>query len=415
MKRLKTAILFFAVLSVALQTVAQGKISCEVSGFYGSILKHNKHLENLVQGAPIGVSLSVAWQTDGSQAWQQYWNFPVVGASLTWLNLSNPTMLGHAFAAYPYLQLPIFRTRFASLYARPGAGLSVVTKYYGNTPHDPNALSLNGVKDGANGAIGSALNVFFALGAKLEIPVVYGFSITGEGAWNHISNGMTVAPNSGINMFGAYAGIKYTPSYKGFALPEKRALPNLPRRFSVEIMLSGGARELYYRDNKRYAIAALGVALYRPLSNRYKTGIGLDAYYDGVFGAVNTPENPQTAKTTYFLRTYVSSDKMANKFRIGTSWHNDFVFGRFTAGFHFGVYLFDPVKNLEPYSEVQNNGGKPLKKGIFYKYDIDKADGWFYSTVQAKYDITRNFFAAIALKTHLQKAEFIEWGLGVKF
>lgn len=38
-------------------------------------------------------------------------------------------------------------------------------------------------------------------------------SFTVEYGWNHISNGMIKAPNSGINMLNAFIGLKYTPNF----------------------------------------------------------------------------------------------------------------------------------------------------------------------------------------------------------
>jgi hypothetical protein len=78
------------------------------------------------------------------------------------------------------------------------------------------------------------------------------------------------------------------------------------------------------------------------------------------------------------------------------------------------LYLYDPLKNLEPYDVVKSNGGTPLNKGIIYPYNIDQEDGWLYTRASLKYMLTNHIMLSLGLKTHLQKAEFIEWGLGYR-
>ena len=117
-------------------------------------------------------------------------------------------------------------------------------------------------------------------------------------------------------------------------------------------------------------------------------------------------------RTSAFKFTYLEESRVENCFRAGLSVRPELVIGRLTAGLHFGVYLYDPIKNLEPYSEAQKG---PLNKGIFYRYDINKSDGWLYTRASLKYEVTPHLLLAVGLKTHLQRAEFIEWGIGYRF
>ncbi|MDR2824534.1 MAG: acyloxyacyl hydrolase [Prevotellaceae bacterium] len=393
--------------------------SFKLEGLYGSVMKHNDHLINLAKGNVIGAALCFEWQTDGSAAWHQYFNFPSVGVSGTFMDLGNSEMLGKLFSVYPYLQLPIVRSEGLQLNVKPGAGVAFITKYYGNTSHIDDRLDVaivdeNGntsiIKNGANGAIGSMLNVFLALGVNAEYAFSEDFSASLGVAWNHASNGSIIQPNSGINMINAYIGFAYIPNSEMIRVVQRGLLDNVPRRVSVEAVLSGGMRQLYYKDGKNYPTASFNVAAYYPLTNSYRMGLGVDAFFDGVYAYQNVPQ-----ASGIYQRTYIDNDKFANKLRAGVSWRHELVFGNFTAGFHFGVYLYDPIKNLEPYNKVVSNSGEPLKKGVFYKYDINIEDGWLYSRAVGKYYFSDHFFASIGLKTHLQRAEFIEWGLGYRF
>ena len=134
--------------------------------------------------------------------------------------------------------------------------------------------------------------------------------------------------------------------------------------------------------------------------------MGVDGFYDGVYNG-----------NTLFQRTWLQADELKSKIRVGASVQPEFVFGKLTAGMHFGIYLYNPLKNLEPYADVQKSveeTGEVLNKSLIYKYDIDDEDGWFYTRAALKYAITPHVFISLGLKTHLQKAEFIEWGLGLR-
>jgi len=398
--------------------------SFKLEGLYGSIIKHNNHMDNLVKGSTSGFGLSVEWQTDGSAMWHQYFNFPTIGISGTYLNLGNPQMLGKLFAVYPYLNLPLVRSEGIQVNVKPGAGISFITKYYGNTPHIKGTLDtevtdnqgiVKTVSYGANSAIGSMLNVFLNLGVNAEYAFSEDFTLSLGVAWQHASNGSIIKPNSGLNMINAYVGFAYIPNSEMIRVVQRGLIDDIERRISLETTIAGGIRQLDWRDGKFYPAASLNVAAYYPLSNIYKMGIGADLFFDGVYGYVNAPLKDEIKDESKYNFTFIKKNEFTNKLRAGVSWRHELMFGNFSAGLHLGVYLFNPVKNLEPYDAVFANGGNPLKKGIFYKYNIDEEDGWFFTRFVGKYYFSDNVFASIGLKTHLQKAEFIEWGLGYRF
>jgi len=126
-----------------------------------------------------------------------------------------------------------------------------------------------------------------------------------------------------------------------------------------EILLSGGARQLYYRDNAMFPTGALTLLLYRHVSRQLRIGLALDAFYDGVFAGVNSATNA-LQNTSKFKRTYLTGNMLINRFRGGLSLQPELMFGKLTAGFHFGIYLFNPIKNLEPYNDAKT-GSTPMK------------------------------------------------------
>ncbi|HOH56077.1 MAG TPA: acyloxyacyl hydrolase, partial [Paludibacteraceae bacterium] len=202
----KNLLLLFLFFSSYFFGTAQISKNYSLSGdyIYGEILKHNKHLENLVKGPLRGGELSIEWQTTGEKPWHQYLNFPSIGISTAFLDFSHPDTLGYAVAIYPYLKLPILRYQHFNMAFKAGAGLSYVTKTFDNATayHPDGSVYLNK----SNAAIGSHVNVYLTANLNLEIPLTKGWSITSNCGWNHTSNGSIVQPNSGINMLDMYLG-----------------------------------------------------------------------------------------------------------------------------------------------------------------------------------------------------------------
>jgi len=390
-------IFFFS--TILLQAQPSEPYSFKVQGIYGTIIPHDQHVRPLIENHVFGTEFSIEYQTTGDKPWQQFTAFPVIGLGSVWLNLGNPKKLGNAFALYPYISFPLIRSRYFRLNLKAGAGASYLTKTFKNTNTTSSGNTIP--FDSTNAAIGSPLNVYFSGGGSLEIPISKGISFTAEYTWNHISNGSAVVPNSGLNILNGFAGIKFTPNYKKLSFPSKKSLTDIPRKFNVEIIAAGGFRQLFYLDNKTYPIASLVVNVNRPITNYYQMGVGIDVFYDGVYDG-----------TSLYKRTYITTNELKNKLRVGTSWHNELLLGRLTAGFDFGIYLYDPLKNMSPYADAINGS---LHKPLIYSYDINKEDGWFYSRATMKYALDQHLFISLGLKTHLQKAEFIECGLGYRF
>ena len=395
--------IILGVLFLSILANAQTNSTIQFKGEYihGKILKHTIHLKNLVNDPVQGGELAIEWKTMGEKPWHQYYNFPVFGIGLAGLDLGNPEMLGQLLAVYPYFNFKLINTKFIKLNLKAGAGASLLNKRYNNTPHSENTLNgIDGTPNMANAAIGSILNVYFAGGGNLEIPIFSGLSLVAAYNWNHASNGSFLQPNSGINMLNASFGMTYFPKYKSYAAPAKKEIASLPQKFSLDFILSGGARELYYKDDKMFPTGSLAIGVYRQTGNNIRIGLGIDGFYDGAYDG-----------NTQFRRTYLNTNELKNKFRIGVSLRPEFVFGKLSAGMHVGLYLYNPLKNLEPYSDASTG---TLSKPLIYSYDIEKEDGWLYTRASLKYAFSEHYFISLGLKTHLQKAEFIEWGLGYR-
>ena len=370
----------------------------------------------LTSQPPIGAEIGVEFMPTGRWHSLQQYNNASVGLALTYLNLGNNQKLGNVVAPYAYLRVPFVSLPHFEFGVRAGLGVAFCDKRYVNTVADGQLWK--SVQD-ANQSIGSVANIYLPEVLFFDFPLSHGWSIGASFGWYHVSNGSVLQPNSGYNMFLGEISATYQPSADRYTAPPTDPPSGLydGKRWDVEMSVAGGVRQAYYRDRHFFGAGSVTIAAhYRPWSI-FKIGGGIDVFYDGYYRSVNV--NPQEGDIrTYFQKTYLAESDIKNCFRVGVSLQPEFVVGNFTAGFHFGVYLYDNIKNLEPKKEVEQNGG-PFKRGVFYPYDILNAgsaghqDGWLYTRILLKYRCTQHLFVQLGLKAHLTKAEFVDAGIGV--
>lgn len=379
------------------------KIKGEFIGGY--VIPHDENVEVLVKGPSLGAELAVEFATDGSKPWQAYYNNPDVGVALQLLSFGNPEVLGDMVSVYPYINLPLTKATNFSLNIKLGGGLAFCTNPLDKDAALANSRPIkgtNGKNKDYNFAIGSLVNGILAGGANMEFSLNKNISLTGDLMFNHFSNGSTVQPNTGLNIFNGYVGLKYLPEYKKRTQNIAETAP-IKKKFSGEVIFSGGIKDRYYRDTKKFPIGSLNLEGYYQTCHQHRIGIGLDGFYDGIY-------TNDSALSSSYQRTDIDSDELKNKIRVGVNIANELIIGNFIAGIQFGLYLYDPIKDLEPYET-----SKRREKGLIYAYNIQEEDGWLYTKLTTKYKITPNLLANFDLKMHLQKAEFVEFGLGYAF
>ncbi len=355
-------------------------------------------------GPSMGGEFAVAFRPD----WRALhdWNDASLGVALGYWYLGDKTLLGSAVTPFVFMDVPLVRLPHFVLGLRPGIGAAFVTKTYRNTV--PVGHLYQDLTD-ANKSIGSVFNFYFPEALYMEFPVSHGWSIPVSAGWYHISNGSMVQPNSGYNIFGGDIGVRYTPqsttpqTYTGKTV--------LKKRWELEFAFAAGGRQVYYRDRQTFFACEMQLAAYWQAHRIFRLGGGVDVFYDGAY----------IRRDTYFNKTNLTAARTdgADCWRLGISVQPEFVIGQFTAGFHFGVYLLDPVKNLEPADEARQAANGRLNKGIFYKYDLLRAgsagypDGWLYTQIALRYRLPWHLFVQGTMKAHLTKVEFVSLGIGV--
>lgn len=352
-----------------------------------------------VWGVNVGVDFAPDWQA------LKDWNNATIGVGLSYWNMGHE-LLGHAIAPYAYMNIPLVKLPRFELGLRPGIGAAFMTKTYRNTV--PEGQLFVSVTD-ANQCVGSVTNLYFPEVLYMNFPLAKGWSISLAGGWYHISNGSTVQPNSGYNIFGAELGVKKVVDEVerrvGYEAIDKE---EDAKKWSVAVAGTMGGRQVYYRDQQTFVVGSMHASAYWHAHPIFRLGGGVDVFYDGAY----------IQRETHFGKTNLDLAQPGDCWRVGVSVQPEFVVGNFTAGLHVGAYMYDPVKALEPQWREDGLPTERLDKPVFYAYDLLNAgsagypDGWLYTEVVLRYHLPWHMFVQAMMKSHLTKVEFISLGLG---
>ena len=352
-----------------------------------------------VWGVNVGVDFAPDWQA------LKDWNNATIGVGLSYWNMGHE-LLGHAIAPYAYMNIPLVKLPRFELGLRPGIGAAFMTKTYRNTV--PEGQLFVSVTD-ANQCVGSVTNLYFPEVLYMNFPLAKGWSISLAGGWYHISNGSTVQPNSGYNIFGAELGVKkVVDEVERRVGYEARDKEEDAKKWSVAVAGTMGGRQVYYRDQQTFMIGSMHASAYWHAHPIFRLGGGVDVFYDGAY----------IQRETHFGKTNLDLAQPGDCWRVGVSVQPEFVVGNFTAGLHVGAYMYDPVKALEPQWREDGLPTERLDKPVFYAYDLLSAgsagypDGWLYTEVVLRYHLPWHMFVQAMMKSHLTKVEFISLGLG---
>ena len=313
------------------------------------------------------VEIRLGWPVPKKDSWTNYYNNPTYGFGVYSGALGNPDLLGSPNAVFGFISFPLVKTDKHYFMIEPSVGIT-----YDMKPHDPETNPLND-------AIGSRAGVYFDLNVggvlwvNREVDITYGFDLS------HFSNGRTFTPNYGLNMAGFNVGLRYHFNRSQNKL-DNRFVPdlvlparpqNLPRlsdtvvnKHGMNIYAAVGTTQNDNDDNRYFnSTVTLEYAYRRSLKHSFT--FGFDLMYDGSLER-NYPETSE-------------------RFLLGVHPGYDFSFWRFDLRAQVGFYLGD-----------------------------SRGKGVFYLRPALRYNITKNFFAQVGLKTKDgAAADWVEYGLGI--
>lgn len=297
--------------------------------------------------------LGINKQTFGSKAWHRAYNYPNYGITLSYQK-NQEAFVGNLYSLMFHYTHFLFNRKLSIKFAD---GLAYSTNPYDSESNPKNSFVTSPISNAFRlAAQWREENLWEGLGFELGL------------SFSHYSNGKTKLQNKGLNTLFVHAGLNYSFGKEKAFIYESKEEP-LDKKIHYNIVLRGGINENHQRTGyyKLYTATA-----YADKRLNQKSGLQLGA--------------------DYFISEYQKNDlrlkgfDLPNADRIGLFVGHELFLNKFSIPIQLGVY----VKSPNGYEE------------------------WFYQRVSGKYQIHKNFFMEIALKTHLGVAEAIEYSLGFR-
>jgi len=345
--------------------VRKNNIQIEARFHYGFLLSHHLELNRFNSHFPM-YEISLQKLTYGQNRWEQKYDYPLVGFSLLYSGLGGYQELGNVYAAFPFLNFPLFRQRESTINLRLGLGLSWLENKFDN------------ITNYKNFAIGShlnlAANIQFEYRRRINKRLTFAFGTT----LTHFSNGTTKTPNYGLNIFTANIALSYSlyqPKRSGgrMLLPELYTYEFDGRQYlEMNLVFVVSNKDMTQSVGKRFMVYASHIDIMKRVSYKSKFGVGIDLTAD--------------LSDKYFLESNNTKANSYSYLKTGISVGYELVISRMSILTNVGIYV----------------GGKIRKQGDAYQ------------RFTLKYHINENFTTNLALNTHAGTADFIGIGLGYR-
>lgn len=245
--------------------VAGQRMALEAAVYQGSVWRHTPKLRTQT-GEVIGAQeLGVRVQMIGLRDWHAWQRYPSLGVSAAHFELGTGNH-GHAFAAIPWLNVPVFTSGRMRVNFRVGSGAAWVSNPY------------NWWDNPQQNAIGSHFNNItqFRLGSEARLNAHANLLL--GGSFTHFSNGGIALPNFGVNILSAWVGATWSPKplknemYK----PAGGSRKNIAQRWGGLFQTGYAAVQIATFDGPKYPVKAAGVSLFYHFNRLHRASAGID-------------------------------------------------------------------------------------------------------------------------------------------
>ena len=315
-------------------------------------------LEYLIQDDLFAFDLSVSFPTYGKSFWEELYNFPVTGIGYSYWTLGNDEIFGKAHVLYGFINIPIKKNEKFSLNYQVSLGGAYLTRIF---DVDKNHL---------NRAIGSHTNIYMRLGADAKIRILPQCNMIIEGGLMHFSNGKTRSPNYGINACSVSMGFNYLFNGNNTSI-QKTSIPLIDKKYGQSILLSAGSKVYDNLLGKKYFVSSISYNIERVFNQRRRIGLGTDLFYDG-------------------------------SIREALAWEDGTPEKEFTKLIRFGIHGSYSIRYKKIIAGIQ------LGHYLYSKYTVMTK---IYTRISLQYLITDNISGSLSIRSHLGKADCLEWGL----
>lgn len=332
----------------------------ELGGHAGFVWPHSPDIVNLKRGEFPMFQLGLSSGSSGEKPWHHTYNFPETGITFMFSHLGYPEVIGHAWGVLPHITLPLHRWQKATLQLRYSAGIALFTNYY----KEPDNMR--------NLAISTPLNITMNTTLQLSVPLTEAFSVRAGIGMTHFSNGRTQTPNKGLNIPSAKLELLGHLKERG-SIPNRLEIPESFDKYSMIVYLGGGYSRIYPPGGPRFAEFSASTTVLRRLSPKAGLGLGSDIF----FGFSDRAILRRTGEEPEYL-----------------------------------ISLLKPGIHLS-YEQVFTNTSLILQQGI-YLYAANNNDGLTYNRLGIRHTINDRWVASVSIKSHLFRADFLEWGAGLR-
>ncbi len=330
----------------------------------GFILIHRTSIGHLVKGFPSIYEVNISKPTLGNKLWHLENNKPDIGVSLQCLDFKNPSQLGYALTAAPYIEIPLnAKEKTSRVIMRLCWGATYITKRFDINENRKNI------------AIGSHINSFVQFKWFWHLQLTKNIRFEPGIAFTHASNGKSRNPNLGLNVVSLNAGLNVLiPSKK--PKPEILKIDSSARTRSKNEIFAFAAmgfnqREIATEDLK---VIVTSITYQRNVRNTHKFSAGIDLFYDEIY-----KHDYETA----LQQQPQGFDQMRVSARLGYSYN----IGRISLPIEMGYYVFQKTK----------------------------PDGIIVSRIGVRYYSRCGLVGHFGLRTHFAIAYNFEYGLGYRF
>jgi hypothetical protein len=349
-------VLFFSCLFHVFGLFAQDyDIDYEVKTKYGFLIAHRPIMSHMPKEFTKCLEFNLLFQTKGTKSWHQEMNQPKFGFSFVATSAGNKELLGNLYGSYAFLQFPVLGKKHNFLYGKIGTGLGFASKVF-DQQNNPKNIALS---SHVNALINFGL--FYQHNFK-KSHLNLGLDLT------HLSNGASKMPNLGVNL--PYFTLAYGRNFRETTKSEFKEASKLKSDWSYLFVGIGGFKETYPTGGKKYPVIAGSFFAQKLFSHKVGYETGLDFIY-----------KPS-------INTYKPIIYKANESFLQMAIYNGY------------LMTLDKLQIV-------------VGLGIYLK-DEFLADDFFYNRVGFRYYFKENFFANLTLKSHWAKADYVEYGIGIR-
>lgn len=339
-----------------------GKHQMSAHPFAGYFLRFSERIAH-IESIPVGMEIAYDRLSEGDKEWEHFFGFPERGVTLTYVNYQND-ILGYTLSLIPHVEFFPASTNRSKTGVRIGFGGA----YHSRPFHEQN--------NPLNVAIGTHFNYTMQLRFAHHMFLSEQSSIVSSLGFTHFSNGAYRMPNMGINY--PFLSIGYTQLLDG-----KRPNPEkgkFEERFespfnlwTVQVLFMAGLKGIYPAEEYGFPFFTSSLTLFRQMSRISSLQMGLELYNDTSVKR-HIDRNPNFDESTDFRRIglVVGHELLIDKIGVTTQ---------------VGMYLYRPYPS----------------------------DRMVYKRLGLKYYYNKNLFSSLSLKTHLGRANALEYGIGLRF